>query len=294
MCIIVYKQKDVKIPDKFIDTLETCFDNNPDGAGILYEKDGKLHIEKGFMTFDSFKRHYEKLNFSDKDIFVLHFRIATQGNIDQYTCHPFPISHKVKHLKATTFHTNFAMVHNGCISMKDENDDLSDSQLFVRDVLSQLNPADIYNDGPVKNLISMSTSGSKLLLWHTEYGIMTTGLWQKDKEIYYSNDTHKTKVITYHSDYNWYGRKTTRTWNSLKSITNNIFNRKIEKADYRNLPEYNIFDDTDDTDDLSNDDNYIECAMCGEYVSSEDTHKLFNDNVCDNCYNDYMDYDYNK
>ena len=59
MCIIVAKKKEVDLPS--IDTLETCFDHNSDGAGLMYVDNGKVVIDKGYMTFKDFKRHYEKL-----------------------------------------------------------------------------------------------------------------------------------------------------------------------------------------------------------------------------------------
>lgn len=51
MCVIAYYPANV---DAKKATLENCFDNNPDGAGIMYQANGKVIITKGFMTFDAF------------------------------------------------------------------------------------------------------------------------------------------------------------------------------------------------------------------------------------------------
>ena len=54
MCIIVYKPIGIDLPDK--KTLETCFENNPDGAGFMYRKGREIRIRKGYMNFLSFYR----------------------------------------------------------------------------------------------------------------------------------------------------------------------------------------------------------------------------------------------
>ena len=51
MCIILHKPINIQLPD--IQTLETCYNNNSDGAGFMYQHDKRVHIQKGFMTFSS-------------------------------------------------------------------------------------------------------------------------------------------------------------------------------------------------------------------------------------------------
>ena len=57
MCIAILKPED-KVLSK--DTLEECWNSNPDGAGFMYAENGKLHIHKGLMSFSSFYRAYKK------------------------------------------------------------------------------------------------------------------------------------------------------------------------------------------------------------------------------------------
>jgi len=189
MCIIVYKPKGKKLPD--IDILETCYENNPDGAGLMYKRKEFININKGFMTWKDFLNVYRSYNFTKDDTFALHFRIATHGNIDKKTCHPFPVSDKISDLQSYKFKTEFAIMHNGIISLEDESDELSDSQLFVKDILSGIKPKEIYNNKYIQNLIELASKGSKLFLWHIDYGIIITGGWKLDNDIYYSNDSYK-------------------------------------------------------------------------------------------------------
>ena len=63
MCVIVNKNRGIELPRK--ELLENCFSNNSDGAGMMYNLNGKVYIEKGFMKFDEF---YNRLMELDKKI----------------------------------------------------------------------------------------------------------------------------------------------------------------------------------------------------------------------------------
>ena len=60
MCIIVAKKSGVYMPDKTI--LHTCFENNPDGAGVMWNESNKVHIRKGFMTWFDFENFMKTLS----------------------------------------------------------------------------------------------------------------------------------------------------------------------------------------------------------------------------------------
>ena len=44
MCIIIEKPKYAKTPSRKV--LKNCWDNNPDGAGYMYNAGGKVYIYK--------------------------------------------------------------------------------------------------------------------------------------------------------------------------------------------------------------------------------------------------------
>ena len=106
MCIIVAKEKGKQLPSKKI--LETCFDNNHDGAGLMYVKNNQVVIDKGYMTFKDFYKRVKELkkefnsDLTDKAI-VFHFRIGTSGENDKKTTHPFPISNNSEDLRKTFY-----------------------------------------------------------------------------------------------------------------------------------------------------------------------------------------------
>lgn len=108
---------------------ETMFKNNSDGAGFMYAVDNKVIIQKGYMTFHSFMSALKKLeqtyDLTELPI-VMHFRIATSGQVDAGTCHPFPIAGKRKQLRKQYFETDIGVVHNRIIPIASP-DNMSDT-----------------------------------------------------------------------------------------------------------------------------------------------------------------------
>jgi len=135
MCIIAIKNKGINMPNE--QTLETMFKNNSDGAGFMYAVDNKVIIQKGYMTFHSFMSALKKLeqryNLTELPI-VMHFRIATSGQVDAGTCHPFPIAGKRKYLRRQYTETDIGVVHNGIIPIASP-DNMSDTMQYVKERL---------------------------------------------------------------------------------------------------------------------------------------------------------------
>ena len=214
MCIIVAKEKGVQLPTK--NTLKKCFENNSDGAGLMYVKDNKVIIEKGFMSFGDFwhkikslKREFNS-DLTDKAL-VMHFRIGTHGENDKATTHPFPISGNASDLRATYFETDIAMAHNGIMSSYNYDKVLSDTQSFIKDYVSvfkELNKNFIKNERVV-NLITQNANikSNKLCFLDKDENIYWYGDKVIDNGIIYSNSTFKSERYTnynYKYSYNWY------------------------------------------------------------------------------------------
>lgn len=200
MCIIVAKEKGVKLPSK--ETLETCFKRNSDGAGFMYVQDGKVVIDKGYMDFKSFYKRIKKLqkrfksDLTDKAL-VMHFRIGTSGENDKATTHPFPISSNSEDLRKTYFKTDLGMAHNGIISNYVYGKGLSDTQNFVKDFVSVLKDLDnkFLLNKRVINLLD-KTCGSKLCFLDNKENIYYIGDFVEDEGIKYSNTTYKVVKAT--------------------------------------------------------------------------------------------------
>jgi hypothetical protein len=180
MCIAIYKPEGKVLSQE---TLKECYDNNPDGAGFMYAQNKKLHIEKGFFSYDSFYQAYKQHETKQA---VIHFRIKTHGKIDTTNCHPFAVNNSI------------GFVHNGIINgFGDANH--SDTIGFNNNILQPLvhkwgNLA-LFQD-PIIDLIEGRIGYSKLVFLdrHGNHKIMNEGKGQWDDGVWYSNNSYKPYV----------------------------------------------------------------------------------------------------
>lgn len=129
MCVIIYKPKKAVITKK---VLRQCWDKNPDSAGFMFAVDGDLTIQKGYTVFKVFYKDYRKQENLHNENFVLHFRIATYGEINEANCHPFVVN------------KNIGFVHNGILNCVNATKSKSDTSVFCTQVLRKL-PVDFLN-----------------------------------------------------------------------------------------------------------------------------------------------------
>ena len=88
MCVIL--QCDKSIPKK--DMLDNANKKNPHGGGFAYIKDGLVHWEKGMHVNAKYVAKYvKKHKLTAKNKLIVHFRIATHGEVNNMMCHPFPL-----------------------------------------------------------------------------------------------------------------------------------------------------------------------------------------------------------
>ena len=276
MCIIVYKPKGKEMPSR--DTLMACFTSNPDGAGYMFPKQGKVEIEKGFMSFEPFYKmlmqDYEENKGKDID-FVMHFRIGTQGGVNAQCCHPFPVSNDMEDLYKLVSRPNVGLAHNGIISLTTESTydyyydstgirhyrkpelEYSDTMKFVTDYVSLIiKNKDWYKDSTNKELIEkLAEKGytNKFAIMSGDGHTELLGPFIESDGIYYSNYTFQT-----HTHY-----QTTKPIKETKSV-----NAKPNIDDYEDLNEY--FDDLEEYNALYGDDeddalilrDYSQTAEC--------------------------------
>lgn len=139
MCIIVCKPANVSLDKKL---WNNCFDNNDDGAGIMYAKDNKLVVDKGYFDFDNLYEAIEKL--TDMDI-VVHFRAASPGMIiNAENTHPFYWENGTQFSKDEKSNRyQWAMCHNGRLKWS-HTDKKSDTNCFADQFMSNYTDRDPY------------------------------------------------------------------------------------------------------------------------------------------------------
>lgn len=210
MCVIVHKERGKDIPSDEI--IEKCFKKNPDGSGILLHRDGTktLEIHKGYMKLDDFKTVLKELNVNKNDDLVMHFRITTSGGTSPENCHPFPISNKIDDLKATRINTPRAFVHNGVLGKGDEILKISDTQVFVKDIISREEVSDHLENSEIKKIITkVADSGQRFFIADAEKDIFERyGTWYENDGIWYSNLAWKNYYSYNYANWNsYYGGK---------------------------------------------------------------------------------------
>ena len=224
MCIIVYKPKDKLMPNE--DILRECFIRNPDGAGYMFPEDNKVVIKKGYMNFKCFYKSvmedYNRLGHQTP--FVLHFRIQTQGGVNQECTHPFPLSKNMVDLRTLDTESRFGVAHNGIISLTSKSSytqyydyktrtyrydyskpDYSDTMKFITDYLALIiKDEKWYKDDDTLSLIEKLAGGSnKFAIMDGDGHTTLIGNFIEDNGIFYSNGSYEVYVapsITYQED----------------------------------------------------------------------------------------------
>lgn len=173
MCIIIYSPNGA-IPRSH---MERGLVTNPHGWGFMYPEKGKLRIWRG-MTPREFWENWKHPRPKGAPV-VWHARITSHGETNLENCHPFHVPG----------HGPLAVAHNGVIRHHaDKQSPLSDTRLFIRDVLSQL-PRGFLNEDAICRLIEAYIGYSKLVFMDGRGDVTILnedlGHWRKGR--WYSN-----------------------------------------------------------------------------------------------------------
>ena len=183
MCIICVSPKRVRQPN--VTTIRRMFRNNPDGAGYMVARDGKVTISKGFMDVDEYIEAIRAEHFTAKDPVVYHFRISTQAGVNPQMTHPFPLSNRIEHMK---------VLDVDCITdiVEVSDEEYSDTALFIANYLSLIirQPGDL-KDERILTLIHR-LAGSKLAIMDGDGYIATVGEYINQKGLLFSNASFET------------------------------------------------------------------------------------------------------
>ena len=192
MCIICVSPKRVRQPN--VTTIRRMFQNNPDGAGYMVARDGKVLISKGFMNVDEYIEAIRAEHFTAKDPVVYHFRISTQAGVNPQMTHPFPLSNRIEHMKVLDVECSCGVAHNGVIRLTTDprNREYSDTALFIANYLSLIirEPGDLKDERVLKLIHRLA--GSKLAIMDADGYIATVGEYINQKGLLFSNASFET------------------------------------------------------------------------------------------------------
>lgn len=119
------------------ETLVTCWQHNPDGAGIMWSAGGRVEIEKGLMRLADLQR---AVALAPRDApLVIHMRIGTSGGLGPEVTHPYPVSDSLEALHALDVECSVGIAHNGVLDYPtDTARGVSDTVYYVGHVVAPL------------------------------------------------------------------------------------------------------------------------------------------------------------
>jgi hypothetical protein len=169
MCLIIASQQGILPTTEQIGSAALA---NPDGWGIAYATNGRIETYKGFdlAKLIAYLPRVAGLPY------ILHFRIATHGEISVANCHPFKVS---RHLY---------MAHNGMLNIPTIDPTRSDSWHYarlLRGTLADGNPAwwdnavmdTLGRDIGEGNKMAFLRSDGAVLIANRKRGIEFNGMW---------------------------------------------------------------------------------------------------------------------
>ena len=180
MCIIIVANKNKKIPNEHI---KLASELNCDGFGISASVNNKLFVYKSIsINPDDIIKLYNSIRQVATGDIVLHFRLATHGDVSDKLCHPFYVN------------KDLVMFHNGVIrdsvsgyNGHDKNE--SDTTSFVNNVLKNFKKG-FQNNKTIMNMISTSVGEYNRLCFLDSTGqtnYTSSGEWVEYNGILYSN-----------------------------------------------------------------------------------------------------------
>lgn len=191
MCIIVAKPQGVEFPRWR--TLKNCWQANPDGAGFMVADGGRVKISKGYMSWRKFEKSLKKAKRSagNDAAFVIHFRIATHGDVSPECCHPFPLARSVKKLRAVSTSCAVGIAHNGVIPNRATDARTSDTMDYIRSIIHPLSRMtdSIMHDHNARKIIE-ETLHSKLCMMDASGDVELFGQFETVDGVHYSNDSY--------------------------------------------------------------------------------------------------------
>lgn len=225
MCIIAIKNSGVEFPND--STIENMWDNNSDGAGLMWAEDGRVKIQKGFMKYEEFSTfidQWKKTHDTTATPVVFHFRISTHAGVNPQCTHPFPISDKKEDLMQLNTTTDIGVVHNGIIPITARTG-ISDTMEYILTQLYYIKRCNrkFYKDDHFKDLIK-SAIKSKMAFLTAAGDVYTIGDFNTDS---------KTGMI--YSNYSWSYSRYSSTYYNSKTGTSGSKGSKKNKKDSTNL-----------------------------------------------------------
>jgi hypothetical protein len=181
MCLIAYAAQDRgQIPDVH---LARAHARNDDAWGIMYPQAGHVQLVRDITDHPAFLSVWRST--PRHTPIAAHFRYGTSGSMAIAMAHPFPV---LMDKDGVTL----AVMHNGVMSCVTDEGALSDTAVFVRDVLKpqlEARPDLIEVEGWRNAMGAILGDENKLLFMRADGAVFLVNGWQGEVEdgVWYSN-----------------------------------------------------------------------------------------------------------
>ena len=188
MCVICVSAAGKRLPTP--SEIESMFNHNPHGAGLMYVRDRKVFIAKGFMDVSALLYAIRYLRLSEVEPVIFHFRLATAGGICPELTHPFPLSKDIRLLKTLDLACSVGIAHNGVIPCNLPGiyvQGISDTAMYIKRYMVNriINRRDLENK-TVMTMIERETN-SKWAFLDSSGLIATIGNFIESDNLLFSN-----------------------------------------------------------------------------------------------------------
>ncbi|WP_333624291.1 class II glutamine amidotransferase [Sphingobacterium siyangense] len=156
----------------------SCWESNPDGAGIAYVDQNNVRFMKEMESVYDFYLQYCAIRAGNDLPMIIHFRVATSGMVNEENCHPFEVF------------PGLAMAHNGILDHVNPTASTCDTRIFNKQILSGLPKDFMYNEA-IKQLLTVFIEDS-LIIFLDKYGMYNIlnerlGHWDEHHQNWFSN-----------------------------------------------------------------------------------------------------------
>lgn len=182
MCLAICNFKNQPLTETEV---KNAWENNSDGAGILYKQHGVLKIYHQMTDVDKFYTKYtEVIKLSNC---LVHFRVGNKGSKTRGNTHPFFIN------------KNLGFIHNGTITTMPKDGEKSDTKVFNEILLkglARVKPT-FYKSPEMLWLISEATGNSKIAFMDIDEEFSIAGedkgeaFWDEKSGNWFSNKSHE-------------------------------------------------------------------------------------------------------
>ena len=182
-----------KLPTKEI--LRNCFTNNSDGAGFSFVQDNRIYISKGYAKFKPFLREVRKYVKEDTSA-ILHFRIASVGEVSSTNCHPFVVIDDKREVEKTVNCTKKPVfAHNGTLPISAKNGK-SDTRQYAHIIGDPLIRNNIFRNKSLMHIMGESIGSGKMAFMNRKGDMKLLGDFEEEDGIFFSNHTYKWSLGT--------------------------------------------------------------------------------------------------